>query len=106
MHEHSFIKNIIDQVKDKERVYYIEIDVGELSGIEPDHLKEHLEEFTKWKVITKLVKAKVICSCSYIGKPRVLQKMHDLVLYNCPVCGNKVEVIEGKDIKIVKVVYK
>ena len=107
MHEHHFIQHIIEQVPDKEKVISIEIELGELVGIEAEHLKEHLIEHTGWKVDVKVIKSKIKCACSYVGEAKILQRLHDMVIYECPSCGNDdVEVIEGKDIKIVKVVYR
>lgn len=107
MHEHTFIENIIEQIPDKDKVISVEIELGDLAGIEAEHLKEHLIEHTGWKVKINLVKSKIKCDCGYVGEAKVLQRLHDLVIFECPECGNdEVEVIEGKDIKIGKVVYK
>jgi hydrogenase nickel incorporation protein HypA/HybF len=107
MHEHTFIKNIINQVPDKEKVVSIDLELGELVGIEADHLKEHLEEESGWKADVRQIKSKIKCNCGYIGDAKILQRLHDLVIYECPECGNdKVDIIEGKDIKITKVIYK
>lgn len=107
MHEHHFIENIIKQVPNKEKVVAIEIESGELVGIELEHLKEHLIEYTSWKVDVKVVKSKIKCSCGYVGEANILQRLHDLVIYDCPSCGNdNLEVLEGKDIKITRVIYK
>jgi Zn finger protein HypA/HybF involved in hydrogenase expression len=107
MHEHIFIENIISQVPNKENVEKIYIELGDLAGIESEHLKEHMVEHTGWGVEIKLVKSKIKCDCGYIGEARVLQRLHDLVIFDCPECGNdEVLVIEGKDIKIGKVVYR
>jgi len=107
MHEHIFIENIISQVPNKDNVISIEIELGDLAGIESAHLREHLIEHTGWKVDVKTVKSQIKCDCGYSGEARILQRLHDLVIFECPECGNDdVEVIVGKDIKIGKVVYK
>jgi Zn finger protein HypA/HybF involved in hydrogenase expression len=106
MHEHIFIENIINQVPDNKKVKSVEIEIGVLVGIEPDHLKEHLEEHTGWRVFCKVVNSKVECRCGYKGEARILQRLHDLVIYDCPGCEGEPEVLQGKDIKITKVVYK
>ncbi len=106
MHEHHFIENIIKQIPNHENVEIVEIEVGDLAGIEPEHLKEHLEEHTGWQVFCKVVKSKVECSCKYKGEARVLQRLHNMVIYDCPNCNNEPEVLEGKDIKIGKITYK
>ncbi len=107
MHEHSFIQSIFNQIPSKDNVISIEIELGELVGIETDHFKEHLGEETGWIVIISVKKSKVKCSCGYTGEASILQRLHDLVIYECPECGNNnLEVLEGKDIKIINVGYK
>jgi Zn finger protein HypA/HybF involved in hydrogenase expression len=107
MHEHIFIENIIKQVPNRGNVISVEIELGELVGIDSEHLKEHLISNTGWKVLVNVKKSKVKCSCGFIGEANILQRLHDLVIYECPECGNDdVEVLEGKDIKIGKIRYK
>jgi Zn finger protein HypA/HybF involved in hydrogenase expression len=106
MHEHSFIQAIIGNIKNKDNVSKIEVEVGELAGIDADHLKEHLAEETSWKVETKTKPSIVTCTCGYQGSPKILQRLHDMVIFECPKCHAIPEVKEGKDIKILKVTYK
>jgi len=107
MHEHTFIQSIIEQVPNNDNVTSVEIELGELVGIEKEHLKEHLAEHTGWIVNVSVKKSKIKCPCGYIGESKILQRLHDLVIYECPQCGNdNIEVLEGKDIKILRVVYK
>ncbi len=106
MHEHTFIQAIIKPIKDKEKVDSIEIDLGELVGIELDHLHEHLIEETGWKVKINEIKSNVKCQCGYLGPTKIIERLHDLVIFSCPKCGKKPEVLEGDKIKIIKVKYK
>lgn len=107
MHEHHFIENIIEQIPNKDKVISIEIELGDLAGIESEHLKEHLTFHTGWNVLISVVKSKIKCDCGYVGEAHILQKLHDLVIYECPECGNdEVLILEGKDIKIGKVIYR
>ena len=107
MHEHHFIENIVSQIPNRENVTYVEIELGDLAGIEGQHLKEHMIEETGWDVEVKVVKSEIKCDCGFSGEAKILQRLHDLVIYECPECGNDdVKVICGKDIKIGKVVYK
>ena len=105
MHEHSFIEAILSQIENKDKVKSIVIEVGELAGIEAKHLKEHLQEQVDWDVEVINVESDVKCNCGYQGRANIRQRLHDLVIFNCPKCGNSVEVLKGKDIKILKVVY-
>jgi len=106
MHEQTFIQSIIDSIKDKERVESVEIELGELVEIEPDHLHEQLIEQTGWKVRIIEKKSRVKCSCGYLGNAKVREKPDEMIVYNCPKCGKTPEVLEGKDVKIIKVGYK
>ncbi len=106
MHEQAIIDKILEHISDKTNVLKIELEVGELAGIEPEHLKEHLGERVNWEININSKKSQVKCSCGYEGYARIKQRLHDMVIYDCPRCENVPEVLEGKDIKIVKVIYK
>jgi Zn finger protein HypA/HybF involved in hydrogenase expression len=106
MHEHSFVDAVVRDIEDKEKVARIVLEVGELAGIEAEHLKEHVEERFGWGVRTLTKDAVVKCDCGFDGRPRILERLHDFVVFECPGCGEIPEIVEGKDIKIVKVVYR
>jgi len=105
MHETAFIKDIIEQVKDKQDVDYIELEVGELASISPEHLKEHIEAITGWNVVVKEMPSNVKCSCGYIGRANIKERAHDVLIYNCPNCGSLPNYAEGHEIKLKRVVY-
>lgn len=105
MHEHTFIEAIVRNIEDKEKVKGITLEVGELAGIEAEHLKEHIVERFGWDVEVLEKDALVKCECGVEGKPKILEVLHDLVIFECSECGEIPEILEGKDIKIVKVVY-
>ncbi|MBR9706399.1 hydrogenase maturation nickel metallochaperone HypA [Candidatus Pacearchaeota archaeon] len=105
MHEHSFIQAIISNIENKDNVVEITLEVGELAGIKAEHLKEHLEEEMPWKVDVVERTSKVKCACGYEGRAKIRQRLHDLVVYCCPKCESFPEIIQGEDIKIIKVVY-
>ncbi len=106
MHEFSFINNIIENIQDKEDVIGVVIEVGDLAEIEGEHLKEHLEEMMGWDVEIEHKESLVLCSCGYKGIARINQRLHDIVVFCCPECDRVPEILEGKDIKILKVRYK
>lgn len=105
MHEHSFIDAILLNIEDKEKVKEILLEVGELAGIEAEHLKEHLKERVDWKIDVVEKKARVRCDCGYEGEAKIRERLHDMVVFECPVCGDIPKVLEGKDIKILKIIY-
>ncbi|MGD9276120.1 MAG: hydrogenase/urease maturation nickel metallochaperone HypA [Candidatus Pacearchaeota archaeon] len=106
MHEHSFINAILKNIENPENISKIKIEVGGLAGIEADHLKEHLKDKINGDVEVIEKKAIVKCACGYNGVPKIKARLHDLVIFECPECGKIPEVLEGKDIKIISVVYK
>jgi len=106
MHEHSFIEAILSNVENRDNVLAITIEVGELAGIDTHHLIHHMEEHVDWKIDGVTKPAVVKCSCGYKGSPRIRERLHDMVIFDCPECGLIPEALEGKDIKIVKVLYK
>ena len=106
MHEHSFIEAILSNIENREKVSKITIEVGELVGIDANHLGEHIIEKTGWDVNVSEKKSKVKCECGYNGEAKILQRLHDMVIFECPNCGNAPEILQGKDIKIINVTYK
>jgi Zn finger protein HypA/HybF involved in hydrogenase expression len=106
MHEHAIIDSVLSNLKDVGKVKEAHFEVGELAGIEPNHLKEHLKDRVKFKVVVKKKKSVVKCECGYKGPPKILEILHDMVIYECPKCGKLPRILEGKDIKITKVIKR
>lgn len=108
MHEHTFIQSIIRDIPNKGNVLEVDIELGELVGIESNHLKEHLVEETGWNVKINNISSKIKCSaCGHEGQAKVRERLHDLVIFCCPKCDDfNVDVFEGQDIKIKNVVYR
>jgi Zn finger protein HypA/HybF involved in hydrogenase expression len=105
MHEITFANHIINQIKDKDRVESIELEVGELAPITGRELKEAIETITGWKVIVKEMPSDVKCSCGYIGRANIREKGHDIIIYNCPKCSSLPKLIHGNKIKLNKINY-
>ncbi|GBE19600.1 MAG TPA: hypothetical protein ENG87_02060 [Candidatus Pacearchaeota archaeon] len=106
MHEHSFISAIINDIRDKDNITGILIELGDLVGITAKHLREHLTEMTGWNVEIQSKLSKIKCDCGYKGNPEIKQRLHDLVVFSCPKCqAINPDVLEGKDIKILKIIY-
>lgn len=104
MHDSVIASSIIKDIKEHGNVKKAYLEVGELYGIEPDHLLEHLKEVSKIEFEVKQIKSKVKCKhCGYTGEAKILERMHDFVLYECPSCEEDVDVLDGDKIRIVKV---
>lgn len=116
MHEHSFIEAILRDAQKMassevaggrwQDVKKISLEVGELAGIEAGHLKEHMEEGRNFEVEVSAKESKVECECGFDGKARVLERLHDIVVFDCPQCGGIPRVLEGNKIRILKVTYR
>ena len=106
MHEEAIINSVLSNLKDIEKIKEIEIEVGELFSITPEHLLEHLKERVGFEINVKGKKSLVKCSCGFEGEAKIRERLHDLVIFVCSKCGGVPEVKKGKDIKIIKIVYK
>lgn len=98
MHDTIIMKDIIEQAKKQGEVQEIVIEVGRLSPIEADHLKEHLKELVDWKITVNEIKAKTNCECGFKGEPEIINRGHDFVLYKCPWCGDVPKIESGDKI--------
>lgn len=103
MHDQRILTQLVQAATLAGATKKIIVEVGELSTISPEHLKEHLKGMVDWEVETRFKKAKVKCDCKYKGPPEILEEGHDFVLFRCPKCKGKPDVIEGGVIKIVGV---
>lgn len=87
----------------KRKVKSVALDVGELAPVEAQEIAQTLKTITGWKVEARPVKAFVACSCTYKGAPKILERGHDFVLFECPKCGNVPEIREGGEIRVKEV---
>lgn len=102
MHEINVAKKILEEIGDK-KIKTVWLEVGELCDFFPEELRHTLEKIGGIKVKIRIKSARVRCSCGYEGKPEIVEKTHGLVLYSCPKCKKKPKVIEGEEVKILKV---
>ena len=80
------------------------IEVGDLGHVPARDLEHHFKAFP-WKTTILEKEATVECpSCAYKGPPLILEKSHDLTIFECPQCGKLPKIIDGADIKLVKVI--
>ena len=107
MHETIIAQNIIKEAERHGEVKELYLEIGELAHVPANELLECLRTLVKWKINSKEIKAKVKCSCGLNGHPTILERGHDSFLIECPKCKNPMpEILEGKDIKIIKIVVK
>jgi Zn finger protein HypA/HybF involved in hydrogenase expression len=99
MHEAAMIEEIIRNAGGAKMIY---LEVGDLSGFSADHLKEHLADYGILGVCEEKP-AVVDCSCGFSGRPKIREKLHDLVIFECPECGAVPRVVMGDKVIIKKV---
>jgi Zn finger protein HypA/HybF involved in hydrogenase expression len=103
MHETIIASEIIKKAKQQGKVKSIVVEVGELANIPAHHLEEALAKMTGWKIKMLEKKASVKCTCGFKGQPRITEKSHDAVFFECPKCKKIPFVVEGKDIMLKEV---
>ncbi|MBW2985763.1 hydrogenase maturation nickel metallochaperone HypA [Candidatus Woesearchaeota archaeon] len=107
MHEGFIAQGIIDKAKEQGIVKKIVVEVGDLGHLPAKEMKAKLEEMVDWEVEVIEVPALVECKCGYRGKPKILEKAHDLTLFECPQCGKiPFKIISGEEIVLKDVVVE
>jgi len=103
MHDSIIARQIIDQAKKHGKVKSITIEVGELASLTAHDLEHVMEAMADCKVNVLEMPAEVRCVCGYSGRPKILERGHDIVMFVCPKCGNVPEVISGDKITLKKI---
>ncbi|MEK6982935.1 MAG: hydrogenase/urease maturation nickel metallochaperone HypA [Nanoarchaeota archaeon] len=106
MHESVIASNIINEANRHGMVKSIYLEIGELAQVPPDELFDCLKGMVKWKINSKIIKAKVECKCGFKGHPNILERGHDSFFIECPKCRKIPKLIDGTQIKIIKVVVE
>jgi len=99
MHGIHIAGDLIATARKQGKVKKAIIELGEISNITKADLSKALTDLADFdfEIIDK--KAKVKCkTCDYEGEPNLTGRDHDVVFFECPTCGEKVEVIEGDKI--------
>ncbi|MBT4416588.1 hypothetical protein HOC80_00615 [archaeon] len=92
-HESKIIESILREVGNAKKVKVI---VGELSGYTVEEIKKALEIRIDCEVLEK--KGVVKCECGFEGEPKILEKEHDFVFFECPSCGKVPKILKGKNV--------
>jgi len=103
MHGVHIAQELVEKAREQGKVKKAVVEVGELANITPSDLNEHLKSLADFEIIMTEKKAKVSCTCGYEGVPEITERMHDMVLFQCPKCTQVPEVIEGDKIILVSV---
>lgn len=103
MHDSVIARQIIEQAKKHGKVKSITIEVGELASLTAHDLEHVMEAMTDCRINVTELPAKVKCACGYTGRPKILERGHDIVMFVCPRCGNVPDVLSGDKITLKKV---
>lgn len=110
MHEIVFAKSLLKEIEEirnsNEEIDSIDLELGELVGIESHELIEALGSLNSWKYNLSIKPSLIKCKCGYEGKAKINERLHDLVIFTCPNCSNIPKIIDGDKIKIIKINYK
>lgn len=113
MHEialaNSVLRSLNPLLDSSKEVKEIIIELGELVGIEGHHLIESLEAISPYKYNIIKKESRISCPCGYEGPAKIIERLHDKVIWVCPWCNEPNEamkILEGEDIKINKIIYK
>ncbi len=106
MHEVFIAQRIIEKAKEQGSVKKIIIEVGDLAGLPAEDLEAKLKEMTGWKIETRKMPAAVQCRCGFKGAPKITEKEHDVVLFECPKCQKIPKILSGEDIVLKEVIVE
>jgi len=107
MHELSLAMDVIDLASAEAakhstfHIYEIEIEVGELSGVETEAFQFSLEMLAKESILNR-AEIKILCipGKAKCGGCKQEYDMHDL-LTACPLCGGyAADIISGKEFRV------
>jgi len=107
LHEIAFAEKIAAEAEGRGgRVKGVEVEVGELAAVTPEEVRTALGVVRPgWKVRVVEKKAVVKCgSCGFTGRPEIVERAHDFVVFECPKCGAAPKALEGAEIVLKKVV--
>ena len=98
MHGIHIAQDLVEQARKQGKVKNMEVEVGGLANITKDDLAKHLQSMADFPFQITEADAEVECECGYKGKPEIIERQHDLVLFTCPECGELPKVISGDKI--------
>lgn len=98
MHEFAVINSIISEAKRHGSVKSVFIEIGELAPLTTKELGDAFKKQAAWKIEIREQPAIVRCGCGYTGKPKIIERVHDTILFECQKCRGIPEIISGDKI--------
>jgi Zn finger protein HypA/HybF involved in hydrogenase expression len=103
MHEIAIAQRVVEEAKKQGAKSKFIVEVGELNEITKNELDGALKQATDMDFEIKEKESNVKCDCGNEGRAKIVDRGHGYCVYNCAKCEGKVEVLEGKDLKILGV---
>ena len=112
MHEFSTMQGIVSAIREEGRkhnakaITKVWLEIGELTFLGEEQLRFAFDVLTEGtemegaELIIQKVEPKVRCECGYEGKVNYDEKEEfhiQFPILRCPVCGNNVEIVSGKE---------
>lgn len=120
MHEYStmvqIVETLLNEIKTRNinSISEVYLEIGELTFLRKEQLIFAYDILTKNTILNKSMliitekKAKIKCkSCGHIGKIKYLddERYHfSMPVFTCPECNNEIDIIDGKECNITKIV--
>ncbi len=98
MHGIHIAGDLIAKVREQGKVKKAYIELGELANITKEDLSKQMKNLADFNFVIQEKPAKVRCACSYEGRPEIIERQHDVVLFQCPLCKKTPAIIEGDKI--------
>ncbi len=96
MHGIHIAAEIISKAKEQGKVKKAYIEIGQIANITKKDLEMQMKNAADFDFEMTETPAKVKCdACGYEGEPKVVERQHDVVIFQCPTCGVTPTVIEG-----------
>ena len=98
MHGIHIAGDLISKAREQGKVKKAHIEVGELANITKDGLEKQMKNLADFEFEIVEKEAEVKCRCGCLGRPKIIERGHDTVIFECPECCQTPDVISGDKI--------
>jgi len=98
MHGIHIAGDLIATARKQGKVKKAYIELGEIANITEVDLSNQMKNLADFEFEISEKKASVKCDCGYNGSPKVIERLHEAVVIECPECGEIPLVSEGDKI--------
>ena len=98
MHGIHIAGDLISKAREQGKVKKAFIELGEIANITKFDLANQMDNLADFEYEIKEIPSKVECSCGYNGSPKIVERLHEEVLIECPKCTQVPKILEGDKI--------